>query len=228
MKKIILLLLFSQRLFSQEFSDELLPFDEYMILINDLANSSTNGYKSHMLDINLEKRILERRATKNINFSQGSLLLTNRDLDFAIIGDGFFKIILSDGSIAYTRNGEFMIDEKTKELKIINGGYKLFDTIKIEHDYSQLVFNNDNSIITIYPNGKEINNGILKIYNLDTNKLVSTNGVIFFYNGDEENIANSKIYKGFIEESNVFKIDTQVRLIIICKKLGMNWENKIE
>jgi flagellar basal body rod protein FlgG len=225
MKKIILLLLFTQRLFSQEFQDELPPFDEYIILIDDLANSNTNGYKSHILDIDLEKRILERRATKNINFSQGSLLLTNRDLDFAIVGDGFFKIILSDGSIAYTRNGEFMIDEKTKELKIINGGYKLFDTIKIEHGYSQLVFNN-NSIITIYPNGKEINNGILKIYNLDTNKLVSTDGVIFFYSGDEENIANSKIYKGFIEQSNVQKIQTQVMLIIICKKLGMNWENK--
>jgi len=248
-----LLLLFSQRLFSQEFSDDflsfekyrkliydlenlnaqeysdnLMPFDEYMILIDDLANSNTNGYKSHMLDIDLENNIFEQRATKKINFSQGSLLYTNRELDFAIAGEGFFKIILCDGRTAYTRNGEFMIDEKTKELKIINGWYKLFDTIKIEPGYSQLVFNNDNSIITIYPNGKEVNNGILKIYNLDTSKLVSTDGVIFFYKGNEENVINSKIYQGFIEQSNVQKIGTKTRLIIISKILGMNWENRIE
>lgn len=231
MKKIILLLLFSQRLFSQEISNDLLPFDEYMILINDLVNSNTNGYKSHMLDYDFEKKIFERRATRIYNFSQGALSLTNRGLDFAILGEGFFKVILRDGRIAYTRNGEFMIDDiidKTNELITINGRYKLFDTIKIEPGYSQLLFNSDYSIVTLYPNGKEINNGKLIIYNLDTSKLISTNGVIFFYDGDEESIINSRIEQGWIEQSNVEKISTQVRLIIIRKILGINWENKNE
>jgi flagellar basal body rod protein FlgG len=223
MKKIIFLLLFSQMIYPQEFANDLLPFDEYVILINDLTNSNTNGYKSHMLNINFEKNILEEKATRNINFSQGSLLFTNRELDFAIVGGGFFKIILYDGSIAYTRNGEFMIDEKTNELITINGRKKLFNTIKIKPGYSQLIFRNDHSIITVYPNGEEINNGTLSIYNMDTNKLVSTDGVIFFYNGDEENIVNSRIEHRFIEQSNVSKISTQVRLLFISKILGMTW-----
>jgi flagellar basal body rod protein FlgG len=210
-------------IFPQELSNDLLPFDEYVILINDLANSNTNGYKSHMLDIDLEKGIFERKTTKNNNFSQGPFLLTNRELDFAIVGEGFFKIIFHDGSIAYTRNGEFMIDEKTNELITINGWKKLFNSIKIKPGYSQLIFRNDHSIITIYPNGEEINNGILSIYNLDINKLVSADGVIFFYNGDEEDIGNSEIVHKFVEQSNVSKIATQIRLIIISKILGMSW-----
>jgi flagellar basal body rod protein FlgG len=223
MKKLIILLIFSQRLFSQDFSNDLLPFDEYMILMDDLANSNTNGYKSHLLDIDINKNIFEPRVTRNFNFSQGSLLFTNRELDFAIVGEGFFKLILSDGRIAYTRNGEFMIDEKTNELITINGRHRLYDTIKIELGYSQL-FCIDNSIITLYPDGNEINNGILNIYNLDTNDLVSTDGVIFFYNRNDENVENSKIIHRFIEQSNVFKIGTQVRLLIISKILGMKFE----
>lgn len=40
-------------------------------------------------------------------FSTGNLEVTDRPLDMAINGRGFFEILLPDGSVAYTRNGEF-------------------------------------------------------------------------------------------------------------------------
>lgn len=49
--------------------------------------------------------------TVSINFSQGELRQTNRDLDMAIDGSGFF--VLLDGDQAYyTRTGSFVVDEE--------------------------------------------------------------------------------------------------------------------
>ncbi|HIQ30962.1 MAG TPA: flagellar hook-basal body complex protein, partial [Aquifex aeolicus] len=40
-------------------------------------------------------------------FTQGNITQTGNNLDLAIQGDGFFKVVLPDGTIAYTRNGQF-------------------------------------------------------------------------------------------------------------------------
>ncbi len=45
----------------------------------------------------------------DVVFSQGSLSATDNELDFAIVGDGFFGVELSDGSTGYTRDGSFAI-----------------------------------------------------------------------------------------------------------------------
>ncbi|MBL4758804.1 MAG: flagellar basal-body rod protein FlgG [Rhizobiales bacterium] len=42
--------------------------------------------------------------------SQGTVLQTEKELDVAIRGEGFFKIDLPDGRSAYTRDGSFEID----------------------------------------------------------------------------------------------------------------------
>ena len=45
-------------------------------------------------------------------FLQGTLSRTDRPLDVAIQGDGFFKVRGADGSYAYTRNGNFVINSQ--------------------------------------------------------------------------------------------------------------------
>ena len=40
-------------------------------------------------------------------FSQGAMRETGRDLDLAIEGDGFFEVLLPDGTSAFTRDGSF-------------------------------------------------------------------------------------------------------------------------
>jgi flagellar basal-body rod protein FlgG len=42
--------------------------------------------------------------------TQGTLSQTGNTLDTAIIGDGFFKILMPDGSFSYTRDGSFQMD----------------------------------------------------------------------------------------------------------------------
>ena len=45
-------------------------------------------------------------------FNQGNLTTTNNPLDLAINGNGFFCVQKSDGTLAYTRNGQFELDKK--------------------------------------------------------------------------------------------------------------------
>ncbi|MET0595357.1 MAG: flagellar hook-basal body complex protein, partial [Polyangiaceae bacterium] len=45
-------------------------------------------------------------------FSQGALLQTGNPLDLAIEGNGFFPIQQSDGTIGYTRAGNFKTDQQ--------------------------------------------------------------------------------------------------------------------
>jgi flagellar basal body rod protein FlgG len=234
MKKIfIILFLLSQYIFPQESLNDISLTEKYFLLLTDLLNANTNGYKSHLLDINIEKKqIYEERIGKNINFSQGALKFTNSELDFAINGRGFFKILLKDGNIAYTRNGEFTIDKETNEI-ITMDGYRLFDSIKIKPGFTRLIIDNEHLITTLYENGEEMNNGYLNIYAIDTEKLEYSDyyiGIrkIFLYCGNEEIISDDRIYNKIIECSNVSTADTIVQLITVCRLLGMKFEEMNE
>lgn len=52
-------------------------------------------------------------------FSQGAITSTNNPLDMAIGGNGFFLIERNNGTMAYTRNGQFDLDKN---------GYIVFTT----------------------------------------------------------------------------------------------------
>ena len=46
------------------------------------------------------------------SMTQGTLSQTGNDLDLAIGGEGFFKILMPDGSFQYTRDGTFQMDNQ--------------------------------------------------------------------------------------------------------------------
>jgi flagellar hook protein FlgE len=48
--------------------------------------------------------------TVSQQFTQGNITITGNDLDVAINGRGFFQLTLPDGSLAYSRNGQFKLD----------------------------------------------------------------------------------------------------------------------
>lgn len=101
------------------------------MIANNLANVNTTGYKRvqvHFQDV-LDTLSVINALTGEIEadeeptlsagvqsmdvlrtFTQGSLTPTQRPLDFSINGDGFFRVLLEDGSAAYTRDGTFRLD----------------------------------------------------------------------------------------------------------------------
>lgn len=85
---------------------------------NNLANVSTVGFKAEMDHFMSEPVYGPGFATRayasdeqaGIDFKQGSLMTTGRELDVAINGDGWFSVQAEDGSTAYSRRGDFRID----------------------------------------------------------------------------------------------------------------------
>ncbi len=52
--------------------------------------------------------------------SQGTIQATNNELDLALLGRGFFQITMPDGTLSYTRDGTFQINENG-ELVTVQG-----------------------------------------------------------------------------------------------------------
>lgn len=70
-----------------------------------------------------------RLAATNRVFTQGNLQTSENPTDVAIEGEGFFRVELPDGTIAYTRDGSFKLDEQRR--MVTSDGYPLADGITI-------------------------------------------------------------------------------------------------
>ncbi len=79
-------------------------------------------------------------ATERI-FTQGGLQQTGNALDIAIQGRGFFQIQLPDGSVAYTRDGSFQVDNQGTV--VTASGYSLQPTMQIPQDAQAITISKD-------------------------------------------------------------------------------------
>jgi len=104
------------------------------VISNNIANMRTTGYKrqrAEFQDLLYEhvSRIGTQTSTqgnilpvgidlgggvKTVGtprlMSQGTLAPTGNEFDVAIRGDGFFKVLMPDGTYSYTRDGSFQMD----------------------------------------------------------------------------------------------------------------------
>ena len=104
--------------------------DKINLISNNIVNANTTGYKrleTEFQDLiretlnrqsyptssfNLNNGIGVRTTNALRNFTQGSLKSTEIMSNFAIDGEGFFRVLKPNGTYAYTRNGEFNVDAK--------------------------------------------------------------------------------------------------------------------
>ena len=105
------------------------------VISNNLANVSTNGFKkSHAvfedlmyqnlrqvgasvteqstLPTGLQIGLGVRTVATSRTFSQGNVQQSGNTLDVAIQGNGFFQVTMPDGTIGYTRDGSFQLDNQ--------------------------------------------------------------------------------------------------------------------
>ncbi len=106
------------------------------VISNNIANMSTTGYKrqraefqdllydhlsqigtmtstnGNILPVGIELGTGVKTVGTPRLMGQGNLSPTGNSLDVAIRGDGFFKILMPDGTFAYTRDGSFNLDNQ--------------------------------------------------------------------------------------------------------------------
>ena len=83
------------------------------------------------------------------SMTQGTLSQTGNDLDLAITGEGFFKILMPDGTFQYTRDGTFSMDNTGR---VVNAqGYPLQPTITVPNNASGLTVNAQGQVSVTLP-----------------------------------------------------------------------------
>jgi flagellar basal-body rod protein FlgG len=81
--------------------------------------------------------------------TQGTLSQTGNDLDLAITGEGFFKILMPDGTFQYTRDGTFQMDNTGR---IVNAqGNPVQPTITVPNNASGLTVNAQGQVSVTLP-----------------------------------------------------------------------------
>jgi len=138
------------------------------VISNNLANASTVGYKkSRAVFEDLLYQNIRQPGTQSSHnttlpsglmlgtgvkvtgtqksFTQGTIQVTENALDMAINGRGFFEILLPDGSSAYSRNGQFGLDE-TGQVVTSGNGYILQPGITIPVDATSVTIGADGAV----------------------------------------------------------------------------------
>jgi len=86
------------------------------VIGNNIANSATYGFKSgtaSFADMFAGSKVGLGVKVAGItqDFTDGTTTNTGRGLDVAISQNGFFRLVDSSGSVYYSRNGQFKLDE---------------------------------------------------------------------------------------------------------------------
>jgi flagellar basal-body rod protein FlgG len=140
------------------------------VISNNLANVSTNGFKRQrpVFEDLLYQVIRQPGAqSSQLNqvpsglqlgagvrpvatariFSSGNLQQTGNSLDVGINGQGFFQILRPDGTIAYTRDGSFQLDNQGNI--VTSSGYALQPGITIPPNTITITIGNDGTVTAL-------------------------------------------------------------------------------
>jgi len=144
------------------------------VISNNIANMRTTGYKRQRAEFqDMLYEHVRRIGTQTSDqgnilpvgvdlgsgvktvgtpriMTQGTLSQTGGDLDVAIRGEGFFKILLPDGTFAYTRDGSFQMDNQGRIVTV--QGNLVQPGITIPQNSTALTINSQGQV-SVVPNG---------------------------------------------------------------------------
>ena len=191
------------------------------VVANNMTNVSTSGYKSETYtDSTFGEVLLSRVGSTDkdnpqpvgevssmlapsefyINHEMGGMEETGLTLDFAINGDGYFAIQRDDGTIEYTKAGNFTLD--AEGYLCLPGQGQVLDREgqPIQLTTDQIRADQFGRITT--EAGVEM--GQIGVYNFgDQEQLVKAESGLFLPNGQQANLVDTPILWGWQENSNV-------------------------
>lgn len=147
------------------------------VIANNLANVNTTGFKrsranfedlfyqklqqagvtaaeGNQIPTGLEIGLGTRLTSTAREHAQGAFEVTERELDWAIDGKGFFQLQFLDGTTGYTRDGAFNID---RDGRIVNSqGYPLAENITVPEDASAINLSPSGIVEAVLADGQTI------------------------------------------------------------------------
>lgn len=170
-----------------------------------------------------------RLAATTRLFTQGNIENTGNALDLAISGDGFFRIQLQDGRIAYTRDGQFKIDNQGRV--VTANGLLLDPAITVPQNAVSLTISPDGIVSAELADGT-----IQQLGNITITRFVNPAGLKSI--GDNLYIQTAAsgepiegtpgqdgfgtILQGYVEKSNVDVVKEMVDMITAMRAYEFN------
>ncbi|EGF33756.1 MAG: flagellar basal-body rod protein FlgG [Burkholderiaceae bacterium] len=214
------------------------------VISNNLANVSTSGFKrSRAVFEDLLYQTLRQPgaqssqqtqlpsglqlgtgvrpvATERI-FTQGNLQQTSNDKDVAIQGQGFFQVLLPDGTTAYTRDGSFQIDSQGQ--MVTSSGFVIQPAITIPAAAQSLTVGRDGTIsITLQGTAAATQIGALQLATFINPAGLESKGENLYVETGASGTANTNtpgtngagiLSQGYVETSNVSVVEELVNMI---------------
>ncbi|MGP1450131.1 MAG: flagellar basal-body rod protein FlgG [Wolinella sp.] len=215
------------------------------VTTNNIANVNTIGYKKQRAEFaDLFHQVMEYAGSSTSEttlsptgievglgvrptaitkiFSQGNFKETGNNLDVAITGNGFFQIQMPDGTIAFTRNGAFKLND---EGTIVNSdGYQLVPQITVPEDATKINIGTDGTVSVLQGNQTEVNNigQITTVTFINPSGLHSLGDNLYLNTNASGNPIEDtpglngfgQLRQGFIEMSNVQLVEEMTDLIV--------------
>jgi flagellar basal-body rod protein FlgG len=215
------------------------------VISNNLANVNTVGFKKSRADFQdlIYQTLREPGATSAEGaqipsgiqvglgvkpvavqkmFQQGDFMLTSNPLDIVIEGDGFFQILLPDGTVSYSRAGAFKLDS---EGRIVNSdGYPLEPSITVPANTLSVTVGSDGQVTVLQAGSvtptqigqielaRFINPGGLKALGKNLFQQTASSGEPTTGNPSTEGLGT--VAQGFLEMSNVNVVEEMVNMIV--------------
>ncbi len=221
------------------------------VIANNIANVNTTGFKRQR--VNFQDVFYDVQAMPGIQagslgrnptgvqigngvvvsstpriFTQGNVEPTGKGTDVAIEGEGFFQATLPDGSVAYTRAGEFAPDANGDI--VTPDGYFLEPRINIPDGATQVGVSTTGQVTGLV-NGAETTFGQITLANFrNPAGLVSTGRNLFVESvgsgaatvGNPGDTGYGTVRNGVLEKANVEAVTELVNLIVAQRAFDMN------
>jgi len=214
----------------QDIISHLLDLD---VTSSNLANVNTAGYKTtrsnfqEMLNEQMKEGTL-LRSTQAIT-TQGTIRSSTNSLDWAIQGEGYFSVTLPDGTIGYTRDGQFSLDA---DLNLVNAsGYPLVWDGAIEEGMTNISVSATGVVTATDTDGVTTEVGTVQLTRFTNPSGLTDNGNNILLESDTSGAAqtgdpgseNFGILSGYhVENSNIDLAQEMTHLITLQRALSMS------
>jgi len=200
---------------------------------HNLANASTPGFRADLLMAQsalvdgdgYDSRVFPLAETQGVDYRQGALTVTGRELDVAVNGKGWITIMAPDGREAFSRRGDLRVNEFGQ---LANGaGQPVMGNsgpIALP-PFSDLSIGSDGTV-SIVPLGEGPNTlavvDRIKLVNPAESELVKNqNGLIQLKDptqGAPEADAEISLVSSSLESSNVDAVSAMVKMIELSRE----------
>ena len=208
---------------------------------NNLANATTVGYKAEqaVFQEHLIAAMYVGRAQKDMRYNgvatvasdmrSGPLQVTNKPLDVAIEGDGFFQLERPDGRTAYTRDGSFTLSDSGAI--VTSDGYALAPGVTVPPDTTEITISTTGTVSAASGNGNPVEIGRIEmarvlnpngLLSIGENQYVETAASGEPITGFPQDQGFGRLVQGSLEASNVEIVQEMTDMIAAQRAYEIN------